>query len=116
MEMKIKLRLNDPVEIQKRKVLTRKRKLELMVEHPRCFLCGEKLGSLDDTDFDHPVPLEMGGSNEMLPVHRKPCHQEKTKQDIKNIAKAKRLGKKHRGETKPKKKIPSRPFQKRKDK
>lgn len=40
----------------------------------------------------------------------KGCHKEKTRRDIKAIAKVKRIQKRERGEEKKKRKIPSKPF------
>lgn len=42
----------------------------------------------------------------------KPCHKAKTKADVKKIAKVKRIQKKARGETKKKRKIAGRGFDK----
>lgn len=100
----------EPVPATERRAMTDKRKLEIMVAHGRCVLCGEKLAGLDDTEFDHVLPLELGGADttdNLAPVHAA-CHKAKTARDAKIIAKGKRI----RGETKqgPKRKIPSRPF------
>lgn len=102
-----------PVELEKRKKLSLKAKLQLMIDHPKCYLCGERLGKIEDTDFDHPIALGLTGSNEMLPVHRVPCHKDKTARDKKAIAKAKRIRRKESGDGPRKKRIQSRPWAKR---
>lgn len=55
--------------------------------------CGEQLGA--DTEFDHRVPIALGGVHtpENIEAMRKPCHLEKTRRDITAIAKAKRQAK-----------------------
>lgn len=100
----------EPVPATPRRQMTVKRKLEVMVAHGRCFLCGDKLAGLDDTEFDHVLPLDLGGADttdNIAPVHAA-CHKAKTARDANAIAKGKRI----RGETKqgPKRKILSRPF------
>ena len=104
-----------PVPATERRPMTTKRKLEAMVAHTRCFLCGEKLTTLEDTEFDHILPLELSGADEphnIAPVHSA-CHRHKTKTDVKAIAKSKRIRRRLAGQERPKRKIPSRPFEKR---
>lgn len=80
------------------------------------------LRSLDQIEWDHYIPVALGGTDNfgnIRPVHAA-CHQKKTSgtkatsygSDIHAIAKTKRIakgGKKRKG-----RKMPSRPFQKRK--
>ena len=109
-------------------------KLAIMVRQSVCPLCGEKLGRLDDVDFDHVQALALGGADDLAnlrAIHRS-CHRAKTfgtnattaGSDVQVIAKGKRLAKseeefrrrilaKGDGETRVKSKWPSRPFFKR---
>ena len=68
--------------------------------------------------IDHVIPLELLGKHDIsnwqgLCVA---CHRIKTALDQKLIAKTRRLRKREAGERRPRKKIPSRPFPKRKGK
>jgi 5-methylcytosine-specific restriction endonuclease McrA len=78
-----------------------KDKLEVLVRQGRCPLCGERLGSLDGLQWDHVVPLAMGGADEpdnLQAIHID-CHGTKTHgtpattagSDIHRIAKTKRI-------------------------
>lgn len=98
------------VDVQPRKALTTLQKLKVMVRYSVCPLCGDKLGKLEDVDFDHIHERSDGGDNSLenhRPVH-KWCHKAKTKLAQKDRAKSRRI----RGENKekPKRKIASRPF------
>jgi 5-methylcytosine-specific restriction endonuclease McrA len=66
-----------------------------------CHICGEPLNRMrDEIEDDHVIPLALGGEDHprnIRPAHRA-CHLEKTRRDIKVIAKAKRVNKKHEGE------------------
>lgn len=100
-----------------------------------CYWCGGRITS-DDWDDEHMIAKELmppgsdwNSMDNRAPIHRKPCHVEKTAIDRKAIAKSNRLRKKHgldpitrkprpkmkgRGFAKgPKQTIPSRPFPKR---
>ncbi len=110
-------------------------KLSIMARQSTCPLCGERLGALDDVDFDHVQALALGGADtidNLRAVHRF-CHRAKTSgtkattagSDIQVIAKGKRIRRdeeefrrrllaKDAGEPKPKSKWQSRPFPKRK--
>ena len=100
------------VEPEKRRYLSVKDRLDILIAKPHCAICGFKLGKLDEVDFDHRIPLALGGTNEKENFQglHKNCHKEKTRQDVKAISKANRIRKKRLGLTKPKKSIPSRPF------
>lgn len=76
-------------------------KLAVMVRQSVCPLCGERLGALDDVDFDHFQALALGGADtteNLRAVHRQ-CHRTKTSgtkattagSDVQMIAKGKRL-------------------------
>lgn len=111
-----------------RRKLSHKDKLEILIRQSVCPLCGERLGKLEDVDFDHEQALARGGddTNDNLRAVHRDCHKSKTKTDVKEIAKTKRLDKKNAefmrlissrecgSKRTPKGKIKSRGFQKRK--
>lgn len=100
----------EPIDIKPRGSMTTKQKLEVMIAHGHCYICGLKLTSLEDTEFDHVKPLALGGSDELAnkaPAHRA-CHKAKTATDIGIIRKADRQRKRHRGEHKPQRPLKSR--------
>lgn len=81
-----------------------------------CHICGDVIdGVRQPWDVDHVIPLALGGEDEeanMAPAHAA-CHRgasSKTSEDVKRIAKAKRVQRKHIGAHKPKAKIPYRRF------
>lgn len=79
-----------------------------------CHICDNALEMGQDIQFDHIHAIVHGGPHEyenLRPVHAE-CHKKKTKADVQAKAKGDRI----LGLTcnKPKKKMPSRPFQKRK--
>lgn len=58
----------------------------------KCGLCGQEL--CGRIDWDHIIPLALGGPDtpeNLQAVHAEGCHSEKTKTDVKRIAKAKRM-------------------------
>jgi 5-methylcytosine-specific restriction endonuclease McrA len=86
-----------------RRRLTLRDKLEIMARQSRCPLCGERLGPVDNLDWDHETALARGGTDTLdniRAVHRA-CHLIKTSgtrattrgSDIHEIAKTKRLEK-----------------------
>jgi hypothetical protein len=89
-----------------RRKLSQKDKLEILIRQSVCPLCGERLGKLEDVDFDHVHPLALGGSDNdngnFQALHRS-CHRVKTSgtkatsagSDIHEVAKTKRLSKGH---------------------
>lgn len=89
--------MSAPVQIEKRKPLTRAEFGQLMVDQlGRCACgCGEKLQPMGEGVIDeHRVPLALGGTNLLENRHlfRKPCALAKTVDDIARIAKAKAQG------------------------
>jgi 5-methylcytosine-specific restriction endonuclease McrA len=66
----------------------------------RCHLCGGAIdGVRDRWDVEHVVPLALGGDDggdNLQPAHAK-CHAAKTPVDVAQIAKAKRVQRKHQG-------------------
>ena len=83
-----------------------------------CALTGRKLRPGDAHEYDHILPLALGGlhAESNLQLVSSEAHKVKTRDDIGAIRKADRIGRKHRGEH-PKSKgnniIRSRGFQKR---
>lgn len=113
--------MNTPVEIEPRKPLTKKQRAELALrQNGLCgCLCGEKLDHARDGVIDeHVIPLALGGSNDLSnrQLWRKPCAMEKTKADVRSIAKSKRMGGEHGQQARRKKEnyrpMPSRGFYK----
>lgn len=79
----------------------------------RCAITGRKLQVGDAYDFDHILPLALGGEHRETNIQlvSREAHKEKTREDVGRIRKADRQGLKFRGlwpETKHK--IPSRRF------
>lgn len=99
----------------KRQAITPQMKIDALIyRYPiMCDWCDEQIHIGHEIEWDHVQALVHGGDHifaNLRPLHADPCHKEKTAYDIKANAKVKRL----RGETcnQPKKKMPSRPFQK----
>jgi len=105
---------------EKRKALTRKQLIVLMLEQEgRCGCgCGVKLDPMGEGVIDeHWNPLGLTGTNdtENRRLLRKPCATAKTKPDVARIAKAKRQGRETGQQARRAVKggsIPSRPFPK----
>jgi hypothetical protein len=113
----------------RRKPLTKKQRPVFLAEHNHlCYWCGEPIVN-DEWDDEHILAKELmppgsdwNSPHNRAPIHRKPCHKEKTAKDIKLIAKSNRirrangpeeLRRKTRHPIKGRKEIPSRPFPKR---
>lgn len=59
-----------------------------------CAGCGVRMSDRTDFDYDHEIPLALGGRDDadnLRPYCRATCHPSKTTRDIAAIAKAKRL-------------------------
>lgn len=69
--------------------------------------CGIEIADGDRVDFDHIIPDAFGKDNALsnCQVLCRPCHIEKTKTDVTQIAKAKRVAKKHTGTFRPPRRI-----------
>lgn len=130
-----------PIPIAARRGMTAARKLAACLAHMTHPETGEPLvpgaGHMTEAEiiayvqFDHERPLAMGGRDHAANIRPLPIvdHAEKTKADMKAIAKARRIdnwratGRYHKRKARPiksrgfrkdvKQKIPSRPFQKR---
>jgi len=76
-----------------RRAMTGKARLAFITLHNRvCHICSGHIDKDQSWDVEHVIPLAMGGDNEpgnLRPAHSK-CHAAKTKQDVANVAKAKR--------------------------
>lgn len=70
-------------------------------EGGRCHICGQKIdGTREAWEVEHPIMHAMGGSDkeeDLRPAHKRGCHLEKTKQDLADLAKAKRRHARHIG-------------------
>lgn len=89
-----KLPRREAVAIQERRALTLTREVEVLRRYVVCAGCGTRMGSRSDYDYDHEIPLALGGRDEadnLRPYCRAVCHPTKTARDIRNIAKVKRL-------------------------
>lgn len=108
----------EPVQIHKRKPLTRAEFGQLMIDQEGSCACGcaEKLQPLGEGVIDeHRVALALGGTNDLenRELWRKPCAASKTtRKDAPAIAKAKRIEARENGTRRERKPIPSRPFSK----
>lgn len=73
----------------------------------KCEGCGKEFQDGERVEFDHIVPdaLRKNASLENCQVLCSPCHLEKTKCDVRNIAKAKRIARKNTGEFRPPRRI-----------
>ena len=109
------------IELHDRKPLTKKQIVELFYrDNGNCCICSGKITTSDkweDVDRsqiidEHGIPLALGGTNEMSNrgLAHLICAKGKTKHDIGNIAKAKRVEANHIGASKPVANIQSRGF------
>ena len=108
-------------------VVSRKAQLKALITRDgipayRCAMCQQITARLEVEHIyplhlvdrtDYPACLRYWSlSNLELVCDGPECHKAKTAKEAKARAKADRAGKKHRGECKPKRKVPSRPLQK----
>ena len=104
----------EPVKIDKRKPLTRREVIQLMLDQDgRCGCgCGVKLQPMTEGVIDeHIIPLTiLENANELAnrALYRKPCAAKKTSGDQSAIAKCKRLEARENGTRRERKPIPSR--------
>lgn len=103
--------------IEKRKPLSRRESLQLMLDqNGRCGCgCGVKLDPMGEGVVDeHVIPLEIREDANALDnrsLYRKPCARTKTdKKDAPAIAKIKRIEARENGTRRPRKPIPSQGF------
>ncbi len=86
-----------------RKSFTKNQRLGILfLQKGRCAECGGaiNLARGDVFEVDHLIPLALGGSNDWknLRADHVDCHASKTKTDIVQITKAKRVNAKHNGQ------------------
>lgn len=109
----------------KRPSMSKKRRAMIFAAHGGiCWLCKGKIGEDEPYDIDHMVAREISrddSDDNLAPAHKE-CHREKSKADVKAIAKSNRIRRNLNPETRrvPRRKIPnrrqpwaSRPFPKR---
>ena len=74
-----------------------------------CHLCGTKIDGVREAwEVEHVIPLEISGDDSdgnLAPAHVS-CHKVKTKADARDIAKCKRVKRKHEGAHRPKATLP----------
>jgi hypothetical protein len=97
---------HDPYEVEPRKPLTPKQKIEMFVRHGGiCCICGTKIDSVKDAWDEHQNPLWLNGDNNAenrAPAHAK-CARVKTSGEAKERAKVRRIAERHFGARKTKK-------------
>lgn len=102
------------VTLHDRKPLTKKQRVQLFFDRKgECCICGGNIKVGEKWIDEHITALAMGGTNDLSnrgPAHVN-CAKGKTKIDVAQIAKAKRIEAKHIGAAEPKQKFSSRPFQ-----
>lgn len=105
----------EPVFIHPRKKFSAKDRARIFARDGGvCGLSGKKIKAGEPFEIEHRIALALGGSNEddNLYVVLVEPHREKTKEDVRAIAKAKRLEARQNGTRRERKPIPSRPFDK----
>ena len=84
----------------KRKHLSPLRRLALFERHAGlCHICEQRILAGQLWDVEHVIPFALGGADDesnMRPAHRS-CHAPKSVNDVRRIAKAKRMAAKHVG-------------------
>lgn len=96
----------------KRKQFSKKSLEKLLAEfNGKCRMCQCSIDGASGLEWDHRIPLALGGEDEL--ANLEPlcirCHRTKTKGDVAQIAKATRQRQRNLGIRKPKAKIPSHP-------
>lgn len=95
----------------------------LILHGSQCYWCGEPILA-DEFDIEHVIARELlpgkdaDADDNLKPIHRRPCHPEKTAMDRKLIAKSNRIQRQANPETRRQtrhpirsnRKLPSRPF------
>lgn len=74
-----------------------------------CHICGQTIdGTRERWEVEHVIPYALtrdDSDDNLRPAHQR-CHADKTAQDVPQIAKAKRVARKHTGAHRPKSTIP----------
>ena len=83
----------------RRQFSTRAKAARLLEFNGRCADCECKVGGAAGLDWDHIIPLELGGDDEIenLQPLCKVCHKAKTRGDVKAIRKAERMRQREAG-------------------
>ncbi len=65
----------------------------------RCAECRMKVGGAAGLEWDHRVPIELGGEDELINLQPlcRGCHKAKTRADARHIAKGKRMNQRDMG-------------------
>lgn len=78
-----------------RRALSGTKRLAIFLERGGiCAVCGGKIDDTQKWELDHGRALGLLGEDEaenLFPVHARPCHKIKTKDDVARISKAKRV-------------------------
>jgi 5-methylcytosine-specific restriction protein A len=101
------------IALHDRKPLTAKQRVQLFFERKgECCICHGNISVKDKWIDEHIIPLAMGGTNDWSNrgCAHVACAKDKTKKDVGDIAKAKRIEARHIGAKQPKAKIPAAPF------
>ena len=82
----------EPVKTEKRKAPTLKEQVAVLKKTALCFMCREPLRDMKQVEFDHSIPLALGGKHEVSNINPlcPKCHRRKTDSDLAIIAKSKR--------------------------
>jgi len=82
----------EPVTPEKRKAPTLKEQVAVLKKTALCFMCREPLRQKKQIEFDHAIPLALGGKHEVSNINAlcASCHRRKTDSDLAIIAKSKR--------------------------
>ena len=87
-----------PFSHDKRGSMTSQRVARIFAKNDgRCHVCGRKLGPADDYEIDHKTALSRGGTDDdgnLAPICEG-CHIIKTKDDVSEAARIKRVATKH---------------------
>lgn len=88
-----------------RRSFTRSQRIDVLhANSGQCHHCHQTINpAREEFEVEHVVPLALGGTDDvsnLKPIHLH-CHREKTRSDVKKIAKAKRVKAKHEGRFRP---------------
>lgn len=95
--------------------MSKARRLRIFAQHDGiCGISGRKIGLNDEWQIEHRIPwaISFDDSDENLYPALTDPHKGKTRDDVKTIAKIKRIEARHNGTRRERKPIPSRPFPK----
>lgn len=92
-----------------RKRLTKSQRVDVLhAAGGVCHICGEVINAARERfEVEHVIPIGLGGADDVTnwrPAHQS-CHRDKTRSDVRKIAKARRVKAKHEGTFRPPRKI-----------